>query len=159
MIGTVSTSDKEPIAWEAGADEVIRYDGDADVAAVVRELTGGEGVAAVYDGVGKTTFDASLASLRVRGMLVVFGGASGPVEGLAVERLNSAGSVFLTRPTLGYYTRSREEVRERAGDLFAWLGDGRLNVRIDSRYPLAEAAEAHAALESRATSGKLLLLA
>ncbi len=79
-------------------------------------------------------------------MLVVFGGASGPVEGLAVERLNSAGSVFLTRPTLGYYTRSREEVRERAGDLFAWLGDGRLNVRIDSRYPLAEAAEAHAAL-------------
>jgi NADPH2:quinone reductase len=112
----------------------------------------------VYDGVGRTTFDASLASLRPRGYLVVFGGASGTVENLDVERLNTAGSVFLTRPTLGYYTRTREELRGRTDELFGWLGDGRLVVRISGRYPLADAAAAHRALESRATTGKLLLI-
>jgi NADPH:quinone reductase len=158
VIGTVSTAEKEEIARRAGADDVIRYDGDVDVAASVRRLTDGEGVAAVYDGVGQTTFDASLASLRPRGFLIVFGGASGPVENLDVERLNSAGSVFLTRPTLGFYTRTREEVRGRANDLFGWLNDGRLAVQINGRFPLNEASKAHAALESRATTGKLLLL-
>jgi NADPH:quinone reductase len=158
VIGTVSTAEKEKVAREAGADEVIRYDGDVNIATSVRDLTGGEGVAAVYDGVGKTTFDASLASLRPRGYLVVFGGASGPVENLDVERLNSAGSVFLTRPTLGFYTRTREEVRSRADDLFQWLNDGRLVVRVGGRFPLTEAGMAHEALESRGTTGKLILL-
>ena len=158
VIGTVSTPEKEGTARRAGVDEVIRYDGDVDVAATVRDLTSGEGVAVVYDGVGRATFEASLASLRVRGYLVVFGGASGPVEGLNVERLNAAGSVFLTRPTLGHYTRTREEVRARTDDLFKWLIDGRLVVDVDRRVPLAQAAEAHRALESRATMGKVLLV-
>jgi NADPH:quinone reductase len=158
VIGTVSTAEKDAIAREAGADEVIRYDGDVDVAAAVRELTDDEGVAVVYDGVGDATFEASLASLRMLGCLVVFGGASGPVVNLNVERLNAAGSVFLTRPTLGHYTRTREAVRARADDLFRWLIDGQLVVRVDRRLPLGEAAEAHRALESRATTGKVLLL-
>jgi NADPH2:quinone reductase len=158
VIGTVSTPEKETVAREAGADEVIRYGTGVDVAAVVRELTQGEGVAVVYDGVGATTFDASLASVRMRGYIVVFGGASGPVENLNVERLNAGGSVFLTRPTLGHYTRTREELRARTDDLFEWLHDGRLAPLIDRRLPLAQAGEAHRALESRETTGKVLLL-
>jgi NADPH2:quinone reductase len=158
VIGTVSTAEKEKSAREAGADEVIRYDGDVDVAAAVRELTDDQGVAVVYDGVGRATFEASLASLRMRGYLVVFGGASGPVDNLNVERLNAAGSVFLTRPILAHYTRTRDEVRARADDLFRWLIDGQLVVRVDRRLPLTEVAEAHRALESRATTGKVLLL-
>jgi NADPH2:quinone reductase len=157
VIGTVSTEEKAAVAREAGADEVIRYGDDVDVAAAVRELTSGEGVAVVYDGVGRSTFEASLASLRVRGYLVVFGGASGPVENLDVERLNAAGSVFLTRPALGHYTRTREELRGRTDELFEWLENGGLVVRIGGRFPLAEAVAAHQALESRQTTGKLLL--
>jgi NADPH2:quinone reductase len=158
VIGTVSTAEKEKVARETGADEVIRYGEDVDFADAVRELTKGEGVGVVYDGVGRTTFDGSLASLRTRGYLIVFGGASGPVENLNVERLNSAGSVFLTRPTLGHYTRTREELHGRTDELFDWLNDGRLSVRVWGRFPLVEAAEAHRALESRGTTGKVLLL-
>jgi NADPH2:quinone reductase len=157
VIGTVSTAEKEKAAQEAGVDHVIRYGEGVDTAAKVRALTDGEGVAAVFDGVGKTTFDASLSSLAIRGQLVLFGIASGPVENFDVERLNTAGSVFLTRPTLGCYTRTGEELRSRTDDLFRWLSDGRLFVRISGRYQLADATEAHRALESRATSGKLLL--
>lgn len=156
VIATVSSEVKEEVALEAGADQVIRYDGDVDIAQVVRDVTEGVGVSAVYDGVGRATFDASVASLRIRGCLVVFGGASGPVENLAVERLN-AGSLYLTRPTLGHYTRTSEELRARTRDLFSWLRDGRLAVRIGARYSLADAAEAHRALESRETVGKVLL--
>lgn len=158
VIGTVSTPEKETVAREAGADEVIRYGGDVDLATVVRELTRGEGVAVVYDGVGRATFDASLASVRMRGYVVVFGGASGPVENLSVERLNAAGSVFLTRPLLSHYTRTREELRARTDDLFGWLREGRLVPLIDRRLQLAQAGEAHRALESRETTGKVLLL-
>jgi NADPH2:quinone reductase len=158
VIGTVSTQEKETVARAAGADEVIRYGSGVDVAAAVRELTHGEGVAVVYDGVGAATFEASLASVRMRGYVVVFGGASGPVENLNVERLNAAGSVFLTRPTLGHYTRTRAELRARTDDLFKWLQDGRLVSLIDRRLPLAQASEAHRALESRETTGKVLLL-
>lgn len=157
VISTVSSDVKEQVARQAGAEHVIRYDGDLDVAEVVREITDGVGVSAVYDGVGRATFDTSLGSLRTRGCLVVFGGASGPVENLAVERLNSAGSLYLTRPSLGHYTRTSEELRSRTDNLFSWLRDGALEVRIGARYPLAEAAEAHRALEARETVGKLLL--
>ncbi|RKT56346.1 quinone oxidoreductase family protein [Saccharothrix australiensis] len=157
VIGTVSTEAKEALAREAGADEVIRYDRD-EFAPRVRELTGGEGVAAVYDGVGAATFDGSLASLRRRGYLVLFGASSGPVPPVDPQRLNQAGSVFLTRPSLGAYTATREELTWRAGELFAAVEDGSLDVRVGGRYPLADARRAHEDLEGRRTTGKLLLI-
>ncbi|HJQ47691.1 MAG TPA: quinone oxidoreductase [Amycolatopsis sp.] len=157
VIGTVSTEQKEKLAREAGADEVIRYD-ETDFAEATRELTGGEGVAAVYDGVGKTTFDGSLASLRVRGFLVLFGAASGPVPPVDPQRLNAAGSVYLTRPTSGHYVRTRDELDWRARELFEAVGNGALKVRVGGRYPLAEARQAHEDLLARRTTGKLLLL-
>jgi NADPH2:quinone reductase len=157
VIATVSTEGKERIARGAGADEVIRYDSDVDVAAQVRRLTGGEGVAAAYDGVGAATFDASLASLRPRGVLALFGAASGPVTSFDPTRLQNGGSLFLTRPTLGNYTATTQELRQRAADLFRFMAEG-LDIRIHDRYPLAEAARAHADLESRRTTGKLLLI-
>ena len=131
----MSSDVKEQVALEAGAEHVIRYDQDVNVAEIVREITGGTGVSAVYDGVGRATFDASLASLQRRGCLVVFGGASGPVENLAVERLNSAGSLYLTRPGLGHYTHTPEELRSRTTELFSQIRDGRLVVRIESSLP------------------------
>ncbi|CCH33501.1 quinone oxidoreductase [Actinosynnema sp. NPDC047251] len=157
VIGTVSTEAKEALAREAGADEVIRYD-QVEFAPVVRDLTGDEGVAAVYDGVGAATFDGSLASLRRRGYLVLFGGASGAVPPVDPQRLNQAGSVYLTRPSLGAYTATREELEWRAGELFAAVADGSLDIRIGGRYALADARKAHEDLEGRRTTGKLLLV-
>ena len=158
VIGTVSTEEKEQLAQEAGAAEVIRYTEVDDLAAVVRELTSGDGVAVVYDGVGASTFDASLAALRRRGMLVLFGAASGPVPPFDIQRLNSGGSLFLTRPTLRHYTATREELTWRAAEVYAAVASGALRIRIGGRYPLERAREAHEELQGRRTTGKLLLL-
>ncbi len=157
VVGTVSTDEKAKLATEAGVDEIIRYDRD-DVAEQVRDLTDGRGVDVVYDGVGKATFDASLASLRPRGTLALYGAASGPVPPLDPQRLNSAGSVFLTRPTLAHHLLSREELDWRSGDLFSAIASGVLRIRVGGTYPLAEAARAHEDLEARRTTGSLLLL-
>ncbi|ONI90272.1 NADPH:quinone reductase [Saccharothrix sp. ALI-22-I] len=157
VIGTVSTEAKEALAREAGADEVIRYD-LTDFAPEVRKLTDGVGVAAVYDGVGATTFDGSLASLKPRGVLALFGASSGAVPPFDPMRLNHAGSVYLTRPSLGAHVATREELEWRAGELFAAVADGSLTVRVGGRYPLAEARRAHEDLEGRRTTGKLLLI-
>ncbi|WP_242905267.1 quinone oxidoreductase family protein [Actinomadura terrae] len=155
VIGTASTAEKEKLARDAGADEVLGYDGFADR---VRELTGGEGVAAVYDGVGAPTFDGSLASLRRRGVLALYGAAGGKVPPFDPQRLNPAGSVFLTRPTLVDYTVEREELLERAAAVYGWVASGDLNVHVGHRYDLGEAGTAHADLEARRTTGKLLLI-
>jgi NADPH2:quinone reductase len=158
VITTVSTAEKAAKVRALGADHVIDYTEVSDLAAAVRELTGGEGVAAVYDGVGKSTFDASLASLRVRGTLVVFGGASGQVPPFDLQRLNAGGSLFLTRPTLVHHIRTREELLTRAGAVLNGLAFGGLQVEIGGRYPLAEAARAYSDLENRRSTGKLLLI-
>lgn len=158
VIGTVSTAEKERLALEAGAAEVIRYTEVDDLAAEVRARTGGAGVAVVYDGVGATTFDASLAALRRRGMLVLFGAASGPVPPVDPQRLNTAGSVFLTRPQLAHYTAIREELVWRAGEVYDAVRDGSLRIDVGGRYPLGDARRAHEDLQGRRTSGKLLLL-
>jgi len=162
VIATVGSEEKERLARAAGAVDVIRYreldDLTADLPARVRSLTDGRGVDVVYDSVGKDTFDASLASLARRGMLVLFGASSGPVPPVDPQRLNAAGSLFLTRPTLGDYTASRDELTWRATELFDAVRAGTLDVRVGATYPLADAADAHRALESRATTGKVLLL-
>ncbi|HTK62193.1 MAG TPA: quinone oxidoreductase [Pseudonocardia sp.] len=158
VIATVSTEAKAELARRAGAADVINYTEVDDLAARVRELTGGEGVAAAYDGVGRTTFDASLDSLRRRGILVLFGAASGPVPPVDPQRLNAGGSLYLTRPTLFHYTATREELDWHSGQVFAAVADGSLDVRIGHRYPLADARRAHEDLQSRATTGKLILL-
>ncbi|MGW3470297.1 quinone oxidoreductase family protein [Saccharopolyspora sp. NPDC000995] len=157
VIGTVSTPEKEELAREAGADEIIRYT-EADVVEEVKDLTDGRGVDVVYDGVGKTTFDASLASLRPRGMLALFGASSGPVPPVDPQRLNAAGSVFLTRPSLAHHILTRDELDSRANELFSWIASGTLKIRIGGTYPLADAYRAHEDLEGRRTTGKLLLL-
>jgi NADPH2:quinone reductase len=154
VLARVGSEEKAVLAREAGADEVLGYDG---FAGRVRELTGGQGVAVVYDGVGRDTFDGSLAALRRRGLLVLFGAASGQVPPLELQRLNTGGSLFVTRPTLGDYVATREELLWRAGELFGAVAAGRLGVRVGGRYPLAEAAQAHRDLEGRRTTGKLLL--
>ncbi|MEV0060682.1 quinone oxidoreductase [Nocardia sp. NPDC050718] len=156
VITTVSTDDKEKLSREAGAAEVLRY-GD-DLAARVRELTDGEGVAVVYDGVGASTFEASLAALRVRGTLALFGAASGAVPPFDPQRLNPAGSLWLTRPSLGAYTRTRTEFLWRATDVFDAIAAGTLTFRIGATYPLADAAQAHRDLAARKTTGSLVLL-
>jgi len=166
VIGTVSTPEKAALAREAGADEVIQYtavdeDGNrtpVDFATEVRRLTDGVGVDVVYDGVGKDTFDGSLSVLRPRGYLVLFGASSGPVPPVDPQRLNAAGSVFLTRPRLGHYVATREELEWRAGELFAAILDGSLKVAIGGRYPLSEARRAHEDLQGRKTTAKLLLI-
>ncbi|MGH3972466.1 MAG: quinone oxidoreductase family protein [Pseudonocardiaceae bacterium] len=158
VIGTVSTDEKERVARDAGAAEVIRYTEIEDVASEVRRLTGGQGVAAVYDGVGASTFDASLAALRPRGLLALYGAASGPVPAVDPQRLNAAGSVFLTRPKLADYVASYDELTWRAGEVFDAILDGSLRINIGGRYPLAEARRAHEDLQGRHTTGKLLLL-
>lgn len=163
VITTVGTAEKEALSRAAGAAEVIRYteldDLTTELPALVRDLTGGRGVHTVFDGVGATTFEASLASLRPRGGLALFGASSGPVPPFDPQRLNAAGSLFLTRPTLGHYTATRDELTRRADELFAAVAAGTLDVRVGATYPLAEAAEAHRALEGRATTGKVLLTA
>ena len=160
VFGTVSTEEKARIAREHGADEVIRYT-EQDFEAEVKRLTdgapSGPGVDVVYDSVGKTTFDKSLNSLRPRGMLVLFGQSSGPVPPFDPNILNGKGSLFLTRPSLGHYIRTREELLWRAEDVLNWIASGKLKLRIDRAYPLAEAAAAHRALEGRHTAGKLVL--
>jgi NADPH:quinone reductase len=158
VIATVSTAEKEQLARAAGAAEVVRYTEVDDVAAAVRELTGGAGVPVVYDGVGATTFDASLAALRRRGMLVLFGASSGPVPPVDPQRLNAAGSVFLTRPKLFDHVVTREELTARAAAVYSAVAAGTLDVRIGERYPLAQARTAHEDLQARRTTGKLLLL-
>ncbi len=154
-IATTSTTAKAVLAQQAGADYVTDYENFAEVA---REVTDGAGVAAVYDGIGQATFEASLSALRVRGYMVLYGAASGPVPPFDLQRLNPAGSLFVTRPTLGHYMATREELLWRAGDLFRWIAEGRLSVRVGGRYPLEQAAQAQADLASRGTTGKLLLL-
>lgn len=156
VITTVSTDEKEALSREAGAAEVLRY--DDDLASRVRSLTGGEGVAAVFDGVGAATFDASVACVRVRGTVALFGAASGPVPPLDPQRLNSAGSIFLTRPSLGAYIRDRAELDWRASDVFTALTDGSLRLRIGAHYPLNEAEQAHRDLEGRKTTGSIVLV-
>ncbi|MGF0318746.1 quinone oxidoreductase family protein [Nocardia fluminea] len=156
VITTVSTDAKEKLSREAGATDVLRY-GD-DLAARVRDLTDGIGVAAVYDGVGASTFEASLAALRIRGTLALFGAASGAVPPFDPQRLNPAGSLWLTRPSLGAYTRDRIEFLWRATDVFGWIAAGTLNLRIGATYPLADAAQAHRDLADRKTTGSIVLL-
>jgi NADPH2:quinone reductase len=154
VIATTSSAEKAELARGAGADETLGYDGFADA---VRELTGGRGVAVAYDAVGAATFEGSLAALRRRGTLVLYGQASGPVPPFDLERLR-AGSLYVSRPALPDYTTTREELLARAGEVLGWVAEGRLDVRIGGRYPLAEARRAHEDLVSRRTTGKLLLI-
>jgi NADPH2:quinone reductase len=154
---TVSTDEKAALARQAGADETILYTRE-DFTARVRELTGGRGLPVVYDSVGKTTFDGSLACLRPRGMLVLFGGSSGAVPPFDLIRLSTMGSLYVTRPTLKNYTATREELEQRAGDVLRWVADETLKLRLEHTYPLADAAQAHRDLEARKTTGKVLLI-
>lgn len=157
VIGTVSTDEKARAAKQAGADEIILYT-QQDFEAEVKRLTDGKGVPVVYDSVGKTTFDKSLNCLKRRGMMVLCGQSSGAVPPFDPQTLNAKGSLFLTRPTLAHYTADRAEVLQRANDLFQWMRAGKLSVKIDKTFPLAEVAEAHRYLESRKVIGKLLLI-
>ena len=158
VIATAGSPEKLEIARGLGAAALIDYSRADDLAAAVLEANGGSGVDVVYDGVGKATFDASLASLRPRGLMVLFGAASGQVPPFDIQRLNSGGSLFLTRPTLGHYVATREELLERAGSVLGDLAAGRLHLEIGGRYPLSEAARAYDDLEGRRTTGKLLLI-
>ena len=155
VIGTTSSDDKAVLAREAGADEVIGYE---EFAQRAREITHGEGVAAVYDGVGKTTFYEGLEALRPFGKMIVYGAASGQPDPVPVTALQAGGSLYLQRPTLKTYTRTPELLRERAKAVFELIGRDQLKVRIGARYPLAEARHAHEDLQARKTSGKILLL-
>ena len=157
VLATVGDDAKAALAREAGADAVCVYARE-DFAAAARAFTDGRGVDVVYDGVGRATWEGSLASLRPRGLLASFGNASGPVPPVAPLVLSQRGSLFLTRPTLAHYVATPAELRARAADLFAWLADGSLRVRIGATFPLAGTADAHRALEARATTGKVLLL-
>jgi NADPH2:quinone reductase len=157
VIGTVGSEDKGVLARDAGADEVVLYDQE-DFVAAARRLTGGRGVEVVYDGVGKATVVRGLDALAPLGMMVSFGNASGPVGPIDPLLLSRKGSLFLTRPTLGHYTADRATLERRAADVLGAVAAGTLRVRVDRSYPLADAAEAHRALEGRQTTGKLLLL-
>ncbi|MBI9115423.1 quinone oxidoreductase family protein [Sanguibacter suaedae] len=162
VITTVSTSDKADLSRAAGAHDVVLYteldDLTRDLPAVVRGLTDDRGVHVAYDSVGKDTFDASLASVRTRGTLVLFGGSSGQVPPFDLQRLNAAGSLAVARPSLAHHVATREELLSRSDDLFRAVSDGTLHVRVGATYPLADAARAHEALESRRTTGKVLLV-
>lgn len=157
VITTVSTHEKAALAREAGADEVILYT-EEDLVDRVRTLTSGQLLPVVYDSVGASTFEQSLQCLRPRGTLVLFGGASGPVPPFDLIRLSTMGSLYITRPTLKDYIATRADLEMRAGDIFRWVADGSLSLRIHRTYTLAEAAQAHRDLESRRSTGKLLLL-
>jgi NADPH2:quinone reductase len=159
VITTASTPEKAELSRQAGAVEVLNYPDDpAAFGARVRELTDGDGVAAVYDGVGKTTFDASLASLAVRGVLALFGAASGPVPPVDPQRLNAAGSVFLTRPKLNDHTRTPDEFSWRAGELLDAISSGAITINVSAHYPLENAEQAHRDLEGRKTVGSIVLI-
>ena len=157
VIGTVSTREKAALARGAGADEVILYT-EQDFEAEIKRVTGGAGVPVVYDSVGRTTFEKSLRCLSPRGLMVLFGQSSGPVAPFDPQLLNQLGSLFLTRPTLHHYAASRAELLERAQDVLGWVRDGKLALRIARELPLSQAVEAHRAIESRAASGKVLLI-
>ncbi len=157
VFGTVSTEEKAKLAREAGADEVILYT-QSDFESETKRLTDGKGVNAVYDSVGKTTFEKSLNVLKPRGMMVLFGGSSGAVPPFDPLALTSKGSLFLTRPSLGHYIANRQELEFRADAVFAMIASGKLKLRIEHTYPLAQAQQAHRDLEGRKTTGKLLLL-
>jgi NADPH2:quinone reductase len=157
VIGTVSTEEKARVAREAGADEIIFYTRQ-DFQAETRRLTDGRGVAVVYDSVGKDTFEKSLDCLRLRGSLVLFGQSSGPAPPLDPQILNAKGSLWLTRPTLAHYVGTTEELESRAGEVLGLIDQGKVRLRIDRTFPLGEAADAHRALQSRETMGKILLL-
>jgi len=158
VFATVGSEAKVEFARGAGADEVLVLGGDTKFPEAARAFTGGRGVDVVYDGIGQATFEGSLASLRPRGMLVSYGNSSGPVPPFAPLVLSQRGSLYFTRPTLGHYTATPEELRVRSDDLFKWMAEGKLSVRIGATYPLTAAAEAHRALEGRGTTGKVLLL-
>lgn len=155
VLATASTPEKRELSLAAGAAEALPYENFADA---VADLTGGAGVAVVYDGVGASTFDDSLRALRVRGELVLFGASSGPVPPFDLQRLNAGGSLSVTRPSLGHFLRTAEERAWRYGELFDAIAADQLDVRIGARFPLAEAAAAHTALESRGTTGKVILI-
>jgi NADPH2:quinone reductase len=157
VIATVSTAEKAEMARTAGAQETIRYT-EVDFVTEVKRLTGGKGVRAVYDSVGRDTFMKSLDCLSPRGMLVSFGQSSGKVDGFEPLVLSAKGSLYLTRPILGHYVADTESLRRRAGDVLDWVAKGTLKLRIGKEFPLAEAAEAHRQLEARKTAGKLLLI-
>jgi NADPH2:quinone reductase len=157
VLTTVGTDDKVALVRSAGADAVCVYSRE-DFTAAARAFTAGRGVDVAYDGVGRNTFDGTLNSLRPRGMFVSFGNASGAVPPFAPLLLSQKGSLYFTRPTLTHYTLTNEELNARAGDLFRWVQAGELDVRVGATYPLSAAAEAHRALEGRATTGKVLLL-
>ena len=157
VFGTVSTEAKAKLAIEAGADDVIIYT-EQDFEEETKKLTGGKGVQVVYDSVGKTTFEKSLNCLAPRGMMVLFGQASGPVPPFDPQLLNKSGSIFLTRPSLVHYTLTREELLKRVEDVFELVISGQLKVRIDSTYPLKDAAKAHEILETRQSRGKILII-
>ena len=154
VIGTTSSEDKAQLAREAGADEVLGYE---DFATRAREMAGGEGVAAVYDGVGKTTFYEGLRAIRPLGRMILYGSASGQPDPLPVALLAKSGSLYVQRPTIQTYTRTPDMLRERAGKVFELIRQSKLNVRIGARYPLADARQAHIDLQARKTTGKILL--
>lgn len=157
VIATVSTEEKAKLAREAGADEVILYT-KSDFEAETKSLTGGKGVDVVYDSVGKTTFEKGLNTLRPRAMMVLFGGSSGPVPPFDLMVLSQKGSLYVTRPTLGHYIATREELLARSGAVFGMITAGKLKLRMEHTYPLAQAPQAHRDLESRKTTGKVLLI-
>jgi NADPH2:quinone reductase len=157
VIGTVSTEAKAELARAAGADHILLYETE-DFEAAVKRITDGRGVDVVYDSVGKTTFEKGLNCLRRRGMMVLYGQSSGPVPPIDLSILNPKGSLYVTRPSLAHYTTTREELEWRAGDILKWMSDGRVKLRIDRTFALRDAGEAHRALESRRTAGKVLLI-
>jgi NADPH2:quinone reductase len=157
VIGTVSTEEKAALAKAAGADHVILYS-KQDFEPEVKRITGGRGVDVVYDGVGATTFDKSLSCLRPRGFMILFGAASGPVPPLDLQIINQRGSLFVQRPSLNHHIAAREELVQRAGEVLGWIRDGRIKLRVEHQFPLAQAADAHRALEGRKTTGKILLI-
>jgi NADPH2:quinone reductase len=157
VIATAGTQAKAKIAREAGADECIVYT-EADFESETQRLTEGQGVHVVFDGVGKATFDKDLNVLRPRGFLVLFGGSSGAVPPFDLIKLSQKGSLYITRPTLGHYTATRDELEWRANDVLGWIASGELKLRIHKTYPLSDAAQAHRDLEGRKTMGKLLLI-
>ncbi len=156
VIGTAGSEEKAALARAAGADEVIVYTKE-DFVGAVRRITAGKGVHVVYDSVGKTTFLPGLDVLVPRGTMVLYGGSSGAVQPMDPQLLNQKGSLYLTRPTMGHYTATREELLGRTNDLFAWISQGQLSVRVGAEFPLAEVRAAHRALEGRQTTGKVLL--
>jgi NADPH2:quinone reductase len=159
VITTASTPEKAELSRQAGAVEVLDYPEDpAQFGALVRDLSDGRGVAAAYDGVGRSTFDASLASLEVRGTLALFGASSGPVPPVDPQRLNAAGSVYLTRPNLAHFIRTTDEFAWRAGELIDAIAGGSITITVGGHYPLAEAQRAHEDLQGRKTTGSIVLV-